>query len=122
MVAGTIVVIAPQARLLPDLGASVMERQAEDVTEFAFTPRQLEVYGVYELQVLEDLLRKQRRDRRDAIRTVADRIAKKIEWPERIPEAKARVFLQEYYTALRAYQEKRLLFGRRKEDKHAKPQ
>ncbi len=121
IVAGTIVVVAPQARLLPDIGGRVAERAKQEATPFVFTDEQLAVYGVYELQVLEKVLRRDRlnKERDSAMRTVADRIARKIHWPEQVPPRQAERFLQEYYTALRAHQEKRLLFGKRKEDKHA---
>ena len=122
IVAGTIVVIAPQARLLPDIGARAVARAAEEGEAFVFTPAQLDVYGVYELQVLEKVLRGGRHgeERVAAIRTVTHKIAAKIDWPAPIGAGEAARFLQAYYTALRAHQEKGLLFGKRKEDKHAR--
>lgn len=121
IVAGTIVVLAPQARLLPDIGARAAERRSTGDAIYEFTDEQLAVYGVYELQVLEDLLRhdRKRKDGHASIQTVTEKIARKIGWRASIPPNRARSFLQEYYAALRAFQEKRLLFGKRKEDKHA---
>jgi len=49
LVAGTMVVQTPAGALLDEVGA--------DADAVAFTPAQLDVYGVYELQVLEGLLR-----------------------------------------------------------------
>ncbi len=58
LVAGTMVVIAPRAVLLGDIGArpSVATAAASGPT-YTFTAEQLDIYGIYELQVLEDLLR-----------------------------------------------------------------
>jgi uncharacterized RDD family membrane protein YckC len=111
IVAGTIVVLAPRALLLRDLGATSRE------SSFEFADEQLAVYGIYELQVLEDLLRRSDGGRREAFRAVCAQIRKKIAWqggdvdPER--------FLREFYAALRGRLESRMLLGKRKKDKFA---
>jgi hypothetical protein len=63
--------------------------------------------------VLEEVLR--RRDRA-ALRTVAAAIRKKIGRSE--DEMTDAVFLEAYYAGLRGRLEQRLLFGKRRRDKH----
>jgi uncharacterized RDD family membrane protein YckC len=109
LAAGTWVVKAVKPKLLPDLASDGEVRLAD----FAFTQGQLDAYGVYELQVLEDVLRK--RDRK-TMASVADRIRAKIGWTRREGEVDTD-FLSAYYAALRGRLEGRLLFGRRKKDK-----
>ncbi len=94
-------------------------RKPWSLPAFVFSEAQLSVYGIYELQVLEDVLRGEVRadTLEEAHAAVADRIAKKIEWGAKIPKREATRFLQEFYAALRAHLEKRLLFGKRKADK-----
>lgn len=109
MVAGTIVVLAPKAVLLPDLGAAAAAH--------AFTEEQLSIYGIYELQVLEDLLRRTDPGRRDAFDAVGKQIRKKIRWEG---DVKTERFLRDFYAALRARLERKMLLGKRKKDKYAK--
>lgn len=109
LVAGTWVVKAPKAALLTDLAGDGEVR----LVDFAFTQAQLDAYGVYELQVLEDVLR--RKDRK-TMTSVADRIRSKIDWT-RGPNEMDSDFLSAYYAALRGRLESRLLFGKRKKDK-----
>ena len=111
LVAGTVVVRTPDAVLLGDLAA---ERAREAI---AFTDAQLDVYGVYELQVLEDVLRgKGRAGHEDAVRTVAAKVREKIGWTG--PPVVDERFLDAFYAALRGRLERRLLFGKRRADKH----
>jgi uncharacterized RDD family membrane protein YckC len=109
LVAGTWVVKAPKTTLLPDLAGEGEIRLAD----FVFTQAQLDAYGVYELQVLEEVLR--RRDRK-VMQNVADRIRAKIGW-QRGPAEMDGDFLSAYYAALRGRLEGKLLFGKRKKDK-----
>ncbi len=111
LIAGTVVVRTPDAVLLEDLSVT---RARE---ELAFTEEQLDVYGVYELQVLEDVLRgRGRPGHADALRAVADKVRTKIGWTgPAVPDA---AFLDVFYAALRGRLERRLLFGRRRADKH----
>jgi uncharacterized RDD family membrane protein YckC len=111
MVAGTRVVIAPKAVLLADLGEATAKRGAAH----AFTDAQLDVYGIHELQTLEDLLRRTDPQRRAAYEAVARQIRKKIDW--RGPDAPPEGFLREFYAALRSRLEGKMLLGRRKRDK-----
>ncbi len=111
LIAGTVVVRTPDAVLLEDLSAA---RPGEDV---AFTDAQLDVYGVYELQVLEDVLRGRGRAGHDeAVRTVAGKVREKIGWTG--PAVADEPFLDAFYAALRGRLERRLLFGTRRADKH----
>ena len=111
-VAGTWVVKSPRRRLDIDLTGA-----ARSEGEFAFTLDQVGAYGVKELQVLEDVLR--RRDKR-TLAAVADRIRAKIGWRAAPGETDAD-FLMAYYAALRRRLEHRLLFGRRRRDKFDAP-
>jgi uncharacterized RDD family membrane protein YckC len=111
LIAGTWVLKAPRQTLLPDLTG---DRPAIADAVFAFTTAQLDAYGVKELQVLESVLR---RGEESAMTAVADQIRAKIGWTKRANESD-REFLNAYYTSLRRRLEQRLLFGKRKRDKH----
>jgi uncharacterized RDD family membrane protein YckC len=116
LVAGTCVVAAPKAVLLEDQGKG---RLLDASGVAAFTDAQLDVYGIYELQVLEDVLRRTRSEGgREAARTVADRIARKIGWSGDLTDPVP--FLRDFYAALRDRLERRMLLGKRKADKHAR--
>jgi uncharacterized RDD family membrane protein YckC len=111
LIAGTVVIVLPRQRLLGDL--------VETAARFTFTDRQLQAYGALELQVLEELLRRpEAPDRPMLLRDVCDRICRKIDWKETIPDAEITLFLRDFYTAQRAYLEREQLFGRRRADKH----
>ncbi|MDO9472813.1 MAG: RDD family protein [Caulobacter sp.] len=109
LVAGTWVVHAPKVTLLRDM----VDDQPVLHEDFAFTLAQLDAYGVKELHVLEDVLRKA--DRK-VMAAVAERIRAKVGWTAAAYETD-RPFLQAYYTAVRGRLETRMLLGRRKRDK-----
>jgi uncharacterized RDD family membrane protein YckC len=111
-VAGTWVVKSPRERLSIDL-LDAAEAARE---RFAFTPDQAGAYGIKELHVLEDVLR--RRDPK-TMAAVAERIRGKIGWRAATGETDGD-FLAAYYAALRARLESQLLFGRRRKDKFDK--
>jgi uncharacterized RDD family membrane protein YckC len=111
LLAGTWVVRNPSHRLLRDLAQS----GSQERLGVAFTVQQLDAYGIKELQVLEDVLR--RFDRR-TVASVAERIGNKIGYA-RGPESDG-AFLNAYYAALRQRLEARALLGRRRLDKHDK--
>jgi uncharacterized RDD family membrane protein YckC len=118
LAAGTLVVHVPRAVLLPDLShvelqGALPESADED---YRFTPEQLSVYGVYELQVLEDVLRSDRPDRQHALRLVCEKVVAKIGYRASGPIVPTR-FLSAFYAAQRARLEQELLFGRRKSRK-----
>ncbi len=113
LIAGTVVIRIPQALLLEALA-----RQAAPA--HAFTEAQLDVYGVYELQVLEGVLRGGASPgHHEAVRTVAEKVRQKIGWTGPVRDEEQ--FLQAFYAALRARLEKRLLFGKRRRSKHDRP-
>lgn len=109
IIAGTWVIKAPKQVLLPDMATASAGDPA-----FVFTDVQLEQYGVKELQVLESVLRTADPA---AMTAVAERIRAKISWRKTGRELDSE-FLSAYYAALRRRLEQRLLFGKRKRDKH----
>lgn len=112
MIAGTWVVRAEPVALLRDLTTTPPARR------YAFTPAQLDVYGIAELQVLERVLRRQAtRSTLDTKEAVLKRILDKIDWHDR-DAVDSESFLNEYYAALRAHLEQRALLGDRRADKH----
>lgn len=118
LVAGTMVVRAPRAVLMPDIGAppTVSPRRAQEAYEFK--PEQLDVYGIYELQVLEKVLRDADADPRgQAVAVVSEKIKSKIDWDRSRWAVDDERFLRSFYAALRAHLERKMLFGKRQEDK-----
>lgn len=105
LLAGTWVIRAPRRALALDLAR---DRPAEH----AFTDEQLDAYGIFELQTLENVLRT---GTPEAKATVAATIRTKI---GAAPGGSDEDFLTAYYDALRARLERGLLFGRRRAHKH----
>lgn len=106
VVAGTWVVRDTRGRLGHDLG--VVERQRR-----AFPDAALDLYGIYELQTLEDVLRG---GREEAISMVAWTIRGKAGLAD---DGDDRGFLEDYYAALCVRLERAMLLGRRRADKYA---
>lgn len=129
LVAGTMVVKAPAAVLLSDLTArgagAPAERPAAALApapppeEFPFTRQQLDIYGIHELQVLEDLLRRDDQGTLDGriLEEVCNKIKIKIGWPRERWDVPPRRFLDAFYRAQRALLEQKMLFGQRQERK-----
>ncbi|PYQ65636.1 MAG: RDD family protein [Acidobacteria bacterium] len=141
LVAGTIVVKAPVAVLLGDLTDRGVTRPAERrerpaarwspppptpafapepvAEEFPFTRQQLDIYGIHELQVLEDLLRRDDQGVLDGsiLEEVCDKIKTKIGWPRERWDVQPRRFLDAFYRAQRGRLEQKMLFGQRQERK-----
>lgn len=112
LLAGTVVVRTPKAELLPDLLAPT------EAAPLTFRPEQLDIYGIHELQVLEDMLRRLDAGAEgDAAAVVADRIRAKIGGTPAQGDAPPEVFLRAFYEAQRQRLEQRLLLGRRQERK-----
>jgi len=111
LLAGTWVISAPRKKLDVDL----LDTEAPAVLRFTFTEAQLDVYGVFELQTLERVLRDAQPE---AIATVAFTIRNKIGFAG--GEGEDREFLLCYYDAIRARMERGLLFGKRRADKFDK--
>ena len=145
LVAGTLVITAPKATLLPDLTqraprlnagrSSVPLTQGSAVaagaSPYQFTAAQLGHYGVYELQTLEAVLRRVEAGSLAGRQEIARRIRTKIGWPDPSQLASetqspgmqhwdATGFLEAFYAAQRAHLERRMLFGHRRKDKHDK--
>ena len=112
LVAGTMVIHAPKVQLLQDIASATPA--AETGGTIVFTPAQLDVYGIHELHVLEDVLRQSTPEIK---RNVANRIATKIGYTPQTGETDL-AFLEAFYAALRRHLEQRMLFGERKEDKY----
>lgn len=108
LIAGTWVVNAIRSKLGDDLVQARAER-----TRRVFTEATLDLYGIYELQMLEDVLRK---GRDEAIITVAAAIRRKAGLPD---EGDDHGFLSDYYAALCQRLERGMMVGRRRENKHA---
>ena len=108
LLAGTWVVLNVRAALGTDLVAA---RAAQPCR--VFSDAALDLYGIYELQTLETVLRS---GRDDAIATVAATIRRKAGLAD---EGDDEGFLSDYYAALCARLERGMLVGRRREDKHA---
>lgn len=115
IIAGTWVVEAPRRKLeqAMSLGVTAAEGRSEATgAAYHFGEAELAIYGEYELQVLERLLRG---NRPESLREVAHAIAAKIGWDP--GEGDERAFLDAYYTQLRARLERGMRFGQRKADK-----
>ncbi len=115
MMAGTLVVTQPKLSLLPDIAA----RNAYAPTGFVFDARQLEVYGRYELQVLEEILRSRpiSRESHARVQDVARTIARKIGYTQKLMPNDYWSFLNDFYRQQREFLENRHLFGETREDK-----
>jgi uncharacterized RDD family membrane protein YckC len=109
LIAGTWVVRMPRR----SLSRSVATTVAPEQSRYSFTDAQLAVYGEFELQKLEEVLR--RSDDYSMIvvaRTIRERIGMAS------AEGDEHAFLEAYYTALCRRLERGMLFGKRKKDKY----
>jgi uncharacterized RDD family membrane protein YckC len=114
LIAGTMVIAVPKRALSSDL--------VEGAVQFSFSDQQLLAYGAFELQVLEELLR--RPDSAEAARVlhdVCDKICRKIGWSAPVPPRQVARFLRDFYTAERAFLEREQLYGKGRADKYAQP-
>jgi uncharacterized RDD family membrane protein YckC len=116
VIAGTWVVMAPRGRLDAALSLGEAGQGVSTVTgaRYRFGDDDLAVYGEYELQVLERVLRD---NRPKVMAEVAETICGKIGWST--GQGDERAFLEAYYTQLRARLETGMRFGKRKADKFA---
>ena len=107
LVAGTWVVQLQKRMLSPDLAyPSVQKRRT-------FSQAALNLYGIYELQTLEEVLRN---EQPTAVATVARTIRAKADIAD---DGDDYGFLSDYYAALCGHLEAQLMVGRRREDKFA---
>jgi uncharacterized RDD family membrane protein YckC len=105
LLAGTMVIAMPKRRLLDDL--------VERAVDQSFTEQELRAYGAFELQVLEELLRRpENADTAELRCDVCERIRRKIGWTTPVPPQETAAFLQRFYAAQRAFLEREQLYGR----------
>ena len=123
IVAGTWVVWAPKGTLLTDLAGETPRVPTTTAdSAYPFTAEQLGIYGIFELQTLEHVLRKDGPDSQETRTAVCDRIRRKIGWsPAPGQQVDPKAFLDAFYAALRAHLETKMLFGVRRESKHDAP-
>lgn len=109
LLAGTWVIRVPKRPLLPELSADAEDTQ--------FSDAELDAYGVYELEALEQVIRQAQPS---AVATVTLTICQRIDRRHWSDDGGQRdlAFLQAYYAALRGRLEQKLLFGKRRTDKH----
>jgi uncharacterized RDD family membrane protein YckC len=114
-IAGTLVVQDPPMNLLSDIGQSSRRGQSSE-PRYTFTKDQLDMYGIYELQVLEDFLRSTTDIQ--AMRRVARQIIRKIDFQEKVRHVDIETFLQDFYRAQRhRLEQKMVVKGERVERK-----
>lgn len=120
LIAGTMVISMPKRVLLQDLADTPT---AENVSEtlYSFSHEQLALYGNFELQVLEEFLRRQDTPSTNALlEQVCQKICHKIGWEGApVPAQNTRRFLSEFYAAERASLERGQLLGKVREQKAA---
>ncbi|MGZ3255691.1 MAG: RDD family protein [Croceibacterium sp.] len=109
LLAGTWVVHVVRGTLAEDLVGVVTTRERR-----TFPKAALDIYGIYELQTLEDVLRK---GSDEALVIVAASIRAKTGLPD---DGDVYGFLSDYYAALCARLERDALVGRRQENKFAR--
>jgi uncharacterized RDD family membrane protein YckC len=117
LVAGTWVVEAPRQKLQAALSTTqtaASGTSAATGASYKFGEAELAIYGEYELQTLERVLRE---NRVDAMAAVHEAICRKIGWNPGAGDERA--FLEAYYTQLRARLESGMRLGKRKADKFA---
>jgi uncharacterized RDD family membrane protein YckC len=111
LIGGTMVIADPKTVLLEELVA--------DRRTFTFSTEMLERYGILELQVLEDVLRRSDAFAPDPLLVeIAEKIRRKIRRPEPVAPRDAYVFLRDFYAAQREFLELRKHLGDERADKH----
>ncbi|UBS32825.1 RDD family protein [Altererythrobacter sp. N1] len=114
LIAGTWVVEAPRTKLARALSVEGGAHGASEVTgaTYRFGDEELSIYGEYELQTLERVLRDNQAEAMEAVHAA---ICRKIGWAPGAGDERA--FLEAFYAQLRARLENDMRFGRRKADK-----
>lgn len=113
LLAGTWVVETPREQL-SDVVAPTdsMAAASRGGGDYRFSDAELSIYGEYELQSLEEVLRG---GSEDSQRTVYVAICQKLGWKPGAGDERA--FLENYYTQLRQKLESNMRFGKRRADK-----
>ncbi|MDR1915458.1 MAG: RDD family protein [Synergistaceae bacterium] len=115
IIGGTQVIFMPRHTLTRDLSIDIRGAAG---TKYIFTQDNLSVYGAFELQVLEELLRRPpSNDSNQTLEVICGKICRKIGWDGEIPREDANIFLREFYAAQRAELEHKQLFGHYRADK-----
>ena len=116
LIAGSWVLEAPKRKLeaAMSLGHAARGTSAATGNSFRFGEAELAIYGEFELQTLERVLRE---NRPEVLAAVSEAICRKIGWNPGAGDERA--FLQAYYTQLRARLEGGMRMGKRKADKYA---
>lgn len=109
LLAGTWVVQRARGKLGHDIVASIA---ASDQPRRSFSDHALSLYGEFELQTLEEVLRN---GDSDALVTVAAAIRRKADLPD---DGDDYGFLSDYYAALCALLERQMMVGLRRADKY----
>ncbi|TCM18778.1 putative RDD family membrane protein YckC [Novosphingobium sp. PhB165] len=119
VIAGSWVVERPRRKLEAALSVGTETYRDEDFgaapqRDYRFSEAELAVYGEYELQALERVLREKRAPATESVyQTIAHKIGRNDGWNDE------HAFLEAYYTQLRARLEAGMRMGRRKADKHS---
>ena len=118
LIGGTLVITIPRAVLRDDKArnTSVLRK-----TDIRFTPKQLSIYGEYELETLAAVLEKAEKHPETDLSPVAKAIAGKIHYEGSEPFSRPQEFLRVFYAAQRAALEQKLLWGKRKANKEEEP-
>lgn len=118
LIGGTMVIAMPKRALLDDL---TTVKLFQDTTQgYTFTYEQLAIYGNFELQVLEEFLRRPPLPENERLlQEICNKICAKIGWMELVPPQEVRRFLNDFYAAERANLEHGQLFGKVKADKNS---
>lgn len=118
LIGGTWVISDPKPDYRADLASTAPRRRAG--ARFRFTPQQLEHYGIYELQMLEKVLRNDGPKQLELQIQVAQKIAERIGYDDPELRFKAGLFLQEFYIAQRGRLEQLMRHGERREHKRGR--
>ncbi|MGO4855299.1 RDD family protein [Phaeovulum sp. W22_SRMD_FR3] len=115
ILAGTLVVEQPATLLLPDLASQAVSAKAG----FRFSPQQLGIYGRFELQALEAILRDrpQTPQAQARIDAIARTIQRKTGYEGPVLVADHWDFLSDFYRQQRGFLESRHLMGDTRENK-----
>lgn len=118
IIAGTLVVDNPRSVLLSDLALSA-PAAASSQAAFEFLPEHLDIYGKYELQTLEDVLRDTTKNSNtEEIVKIVRTITRRIRYEDAVKPGQEMLFLNEFYRAQREHLESLKLFGKVRENKY----
>ena len=112
LIAGTMVISVAKRALSRDL--------VDSTARYGFTEPQLRAYGAFELQVLEELLRRPHNAETGLLlHEVCEKICRRIGWIQPVANNEIPAFLHAFYTAERAFLEREQLYGKARADKYS---